>query len=166
MNKAFVKEDDSEELLHMPDMPVGVRNYITPAGYRALQRALHDLLRAAEAAGEQERGERPAEIDTRIQYLRTRLESAEVVDASVHAGIDRIYFGATVVYRDGAGDEHTVTIVGLDELDPAQGRISWLSPVAQALLGAQSGDDVDLAWPAGPETLHIQSVHYPAPGAE
>jgi len=157
MNKAFVKEDDGNEgALPLPEMPAGVRNYITPTGYRRLQQDLQHLL---DAAG------RSADIEQRIRYLRGRLETAEVVDASMHAGSDRVYFGATVRYRDdhqgAAGAERTVTIVGLDETDPACARISWLSPVAQALLGAQAGDEVVLESADGPAVLHVVAVHYP-----
>lgn len=101
------------------------------------------------------------EIDTRIHYLQTRLETAEIVDAGVHADGDQIFFGAIVEYENAAGERHQVTIVGLDELDPVQGRISWLSPLAQSLLGAHEGDAVLLESPAGDEGLQVLTVRYP-----
>lgn len=176
VNKAFTKEADSdEELTPLPEMPVGVRNYITRAGYAALQQALQELtdqqsIGAAEpviaddgndtdSSSEKLHGTR--DVDQRIHYLRTRIDSAEIVDPSVHAGNDQIFFGATVTYRDQIKQKHVVTIVGLDELDPAIGKISWLSPVAQALLNAHEGDSVQLDGPTGVETLQIVSVQYP-----
>ena len=157
MNKAFVKEDDSEELPPLPDMPEGVRNYVTPAGHQAMLETLRSLERQSPGTA------RPRDVEQRIQYLRGRLETMEIVDASVHAGSERIYFGATVTYQDPAQDEHTVTLVGFDEADAAQGRISWLSPVAQALLGAYEGDSVEVAGVDGPMELIITDVRYPQP---
>ncbi|ABR90284.1 transcription elongation factor GreB [Janthinobacterium sp. Marseille] len=175
MNKAFVKETNDDDVLPLvPEMPVGVRNYITPDGYRHLQQELQQLLDVARPAAMQMDAADTAmasaqeaslrEIEQRIHYLQTRVESAEVVDASVHADGDRIFFGASVDYENTAGETHTATIVGLDELDPAQGRISWLSPLAQSLLGAEEGDTVLLQTPAGPEELHVLTVRYPALG--
>jgi transcription elongation factor GreB len=174
MSKAFTKESDSEEPSLLPEMPIGVRNYITPAGLLSLQNALHALTEQSGAlshdgqsneAGDETTslsGEQNArDVDQRIQYLRTRIESAEVVDPGVHVGNDQIFFGATVRYRDASKQEHTVSIVGLDELDPANGKVSWLSPVAQALLNAYEGDTVELDGPGGLEKLCILAVHYP-----
>jgi transcription elongation factor GreB len=157
MNKAFVKEDDSEEVSPLPDMPTGVRNYVTPAGHQAMQQALRSLEQQSPATS------RSRDVEQRIQYLRSRLETMEIVDASVHAGSERIYFGATVTYQDAAQDEHTVTLVGMDEADPAQGRISWLSPVAQALLGAYEGDSATVPDVGQPVELTITDVRYPQP---
>lgn len=171
MNKAFVKETNDDALPLMPEMPVGVRNYITPDGYRKLQqerKELLDVMRPAalqSVSGDdnivavQENSLR--EIDQRIHYLQTRIESAEIVDASVHDDSDRIFFGATVDYADAGGEQHEVSIVGLDELDPAHGRISWLSPLAQVLLGASVDDVVTLESPAGTEELQVLAVRYP-----
>jgi transcription elongation factor GreB len=172
MNKAFVKEtNDDDAVSPIPEMPVGVRNYITPDGYHKLQTELQYLLDVARPAAMQadtgNTGMESAqevtlrEIDLRIHYLQTRLETAEIVDASVHADSEQIFFGATVDYENAAGERHQVTIVGLDELDPAQGRISWLSPLAQCLLGAHEGDAVALETPAGHEELQVLTVHYP-----
>lgn len=172
MNKAFVKEtNDDDAVSPVPEMPVGVRNYITPDGYRKLQTELQHLLDVARPAALQADAGNTSvestqevslrEIDTRIHYLQTRLETAEIVDASVHADGDQTFFGATVEYENAAGERHQVTIVGLDELDPVQGRISWLSPLAQSLLGAHEGDAVWLETPAGDEELQVLTVRYP-----
>jgi transcription elongation factor GreB len=175
MNKAFVKEGRDDILSLLPDMPVGVRNYITPAGYRRLQDELLQLTARFEAQqadpsddhkpGEpspaENREHQLREIDQRIHYLRARLDTAEIVDPSMHHGNDQIFFGATVSYESAAGERHTITIVGLDELDPTNGKISWLSPVAQTLLKAHEGDSVLLNSPAGAEKLHVLDVRYP-----
>ena len=173
MNKAFVKESDDEPLSALPEMPTGVRNYITPAGYQHMQIELQHLMESLHTATTTDGGDRDQglivdaseiqvrEIEQRIHYLQTRLEAAEVVDPSVHTYEQQIFFGATVTYRNKRDEQHVVTIVGLDELDPANGKISWLSPVAQALLNAFEGDKVMLKSPAGIEELQVLSVLYP-----
>jgi transcription elongation factor GreB len=103
------------------------------------------------------------EIDRRIRFLTKRLDIAEVVDPSVHHGSDQIFFGATVAYENQSGEEHTVTIVGIDELDPLNGKISWISPVARALTKAREGDSVVLRTPSGVDELTVLEVRYPAP---
>lgn len=105
------------------------------------------------------------EIDRRIRFLTKRLEIAEVVDPSVHYGNDQIFFGATVAYEDAAGEERTVTIFGIDEANTAQGQVSWVSPIARALLKARVGDVVRLQSPVGPQDIEVLRVDYPAPGA-
>ena len=102
------------------------------------------------------------EIDRRIRFLTKRMDLAEVVDPTVHHGSDQVFFGATVHYANAAGAEHTVTIVGIDELDPLHGKISWISPVARALTKAHVGDVVTLQTPAGLEELEVLDVTYPA----
>jgi transcription elongation factor GreB len=104
------------------------------------------------------------EIDRRIRFLTKRLDLAEVVDPSVHHGSDQVFFGATVTYVNAAGDEHTINIVGIDELDPLHGKISWVSPVARALTKAKEGDVITLRTPAGDDELEILRVTYPSPG--
>ena len=104
------------------------------------------------------------EIDRRIRFLTKRLEIAEVVDASKHQGSDQVFFGATVTYVDTLDDmERTVTIMGIDEADNAKQQISWVSPVARAIVKAREGDEVTLQTPAGIRTLEIVEVRYPAP---
>ena len=100
------------------------------------------------------------EIDRRIRFLTRRLDIAEVADPALHHGNDQIFFGATVTYRDRAGVERTVTILGIDEVDPARGRVSWISPIAKALLKAREGDAVTLRTPAGIEEIEVLEVRY------
>lgn len=182
MNKAFTKEtepDDDQPSLE--PRPSGAKNYITPTGYSRLR---HELLRlidddrpkvveavywAASNGDRSENGDyiygkkRLREIDRRIRFLTGRLEIAEVFDPSVHHGGDQVFFGCTVSYEDEAGAQTTVTILGMDEADTLAGQISWLSPVAAALLKSKLGDDVQIKTPAGQHTLHIVSVNYPPP---
>lgn len=164
MNKAFVKESgDDDAPVPMPEMPAGVRNYMTPAGHRRLAEELKKLL-AGHLAQDHDGSDGDARPrDQRIQYLQTRLETAEIVDPALHAGSERVFFGATVTYEHVDGECQTVTIVGLDELDPAHGLISWLSPVAQALLNTSVGDVVLLEGPAEEEELTVLDVRYPHP---
>lgn len=183
MSKAFVKEDsgDDDELeAGMPPIPAGAKNYITPEGY---QRIKDELLRlidverpevvrvvhwAASNGDRSENGDyiygkrRLREIDRRIRFLTKRLDLAEVVDPSVHHGSDQVFFGATVTYENQHGQQQTVTIVGIDELDPLHGKISWISPVARALTKSREGDIVTLVTPGGKEELEILEVSYPA----
>lgn len=186
MNKAFVKEstdDDDDGDLPLPDIPVGAKNYITPQGYQRLKDELLQLIDvdrpevvrivhwAASNGDRSENGDyiygkkRLREIDRRIRFLTKRLDLAEVVDPSVHYQSDQVFFGATVTYENQAGEQHAVTILGIDELDPLNGRISWISPVARALTKAREGDAVVLKTPAGVEELVILRVEYPAPAA-
>jgi transcription elongation factor GreB len=185
MNKAFVKEsdnDDDDEALELSRaIPAGSKNYITPAGHTAIKDELLQLIDvdrpevvrvvhwAASNGDRSENGDyiygkrRLREIDRRIRFLTKRLDSAFVVDPSVHYGNDQVFFGATVKYVNAAGEEHTVTIVGIDELDPLRGRISWVSPVARALTKAREGEVVTLNTPQGVDDLEIVSVDYPEP---
>lgn len=184
MNKAFVKESDGDEDDDLggglPPIPPGAKNYITPQGYQRIREELLQLIDverpevvkvvhwAASNGDRSENGDyiygkrRLREIDRRIRFLTKRLDLAEVVDPSVHHGSDQVFFGATVTYVNAAGEEHTISIVGIDELDPLQGKISWVSPVARALTKAREGDVVTLRTPAGDDELDIVSVQYPA----
>lgn len=183
MNKAFVKESDGDgddELGGLPAIPPGAKNYITPQGYQRIREELLQLIDverpevvkvvhwAASNGDRSENGDyiygkrRLREIDRRIRFLTKRMDLAEVVDPSVHHGSDQVFFGATVSYVNSAGEEHTVTIVGIDELDPLHGKISWVSPVARALTKAREGDAVTLRTPAGDDELEILSVSYPS----
>ena len=183
MNKAFVKEstDDDDDESSLPAIPAGAKNYITPQGYQRIREELFHLIDvdrpevvrivhwAASNGDRSENGDyiygkrRLREIDRRIRFLTKRMDLAEIVDPSLHHGSDQIFFGATVRYRNVAGTEHTITIVGIDELDPLHGKISWVSPVARALTKAVEGDSVTLATPGGNEELEVLSVSYPAP---
>lgn len=181
MSKAFVKEseDCDDDDLEVPQI-VGVRNYITPAGYRRLKEELLRLLNADRpevvrtvswAASNGDRSEngdyiygkkRLREIDKRIRFLTKRLDVAEVVDPAKREATDQIFFGATVLYAVAGGAENRITIVGIDEVEPARGYVSWISPVATALLKAHVGDCVTLRTPAGNETLEVLDVNYAA----
>ena len=181
MNKACVKESDSDDddEIALPAIPPGAKNYITPQGHQRIKEELLRLIDvdrpevvrivpwAASNGDRSENGDyiygkrRLREIDRRIRFLTKRLDLAEIVDPSVHHGSDQIFFGATVTYENQAGERHTVTILGIDELDPLNGKISWVSPVARALTKAHEGDSVVLKTPAGMEELLILEVDYP-----
>ena len=183
MNKAFVKESDGDEDDDggLPPIPPGAKNYITPQGYQRIREELLQLIDterpevvkivhwAASNGDRSENGDyiygkrRLREIDRRIRFLTKRLDLAEVVDPSVHQGSDQVFFGATVTYLNNAGTEHTITIVGIDELDPLKGKISWVSPVARALTKSREGDVITLTTPAGVDELEILHVTYPSP---
>ena len=180
MSKAFTKEsdgaDDDEPAL--PVLPPGGKNYITPAGYARLRGELLELIDnerpkiveivhwAASNGDRSENGDylygkkRLREIDRRIRFLTKRLEIAEVVDPSLHAGSDQIFFGAKVTY-DEDGVERTITILGIDEADSRESQVSWVSPVARALLKARVGDEVQLPTPGGVRHLEVVDVQYP-----
>ena len=185
MSKAFTKEsdgDDDDDGAGLPPLPAGTRNYITPQGYRRLREELMALLDverpkvvetvswAAKNGDRSENGDylygkkRLREIDRRIRFLTKRLDIAEVADPSAHHGSDQVFFGATVTYANTRGEERTVTIKGIDEADSLQGEVSWISPIARALLKAREGDEVPLVTPAGTERIEVLEVRYPAPG--
>jgi transcription elongation factor GreB len=188
MSKAFTKEsdnDDDEDAAALAlAIPPGSKNYITPAGYQRIKDELLQLIDvdrpevvrvvhwAASNGDRSENGDyiygkkRLREIDRRIRFLTKRMDLAEVVNPSVHHGSDQVFFGATVTYSNPSGEERTVTIVGIDELDPLKGKISWISPVARTLTKAREGDTVTLHTPNGVEELDILKVSYPAPATE
>jgi transcription elongation factor GreB len=186
MNKAFTRESDAPEdedgdEVAAPPLPEGARNYLTPAGFRRLRAELMGLLDeerpkvvevvswAAKNGDRSENGDylygkkRLREIDRRIRFLTKRLDLAEVVDPSLHHGNEQIFFGATVRYANDRGEERTVRIMGVDEAESGRGDVSWISPVARALLKARIGDEVKLLTPRGAETLEVLEVSYPAP---
>ena len=187
MNKAFTKEsdadDDDEDAASLPALPAGGKNYITPAGHDRLRAELLGLIDderpkiveivhwAASNGDRSENGDyiygkkRLREIDRRIRFLTKRMESAEVVDPAQQKNRNRVFFGATVTYVNDRDEEKTVTIVGIDEADLAQGRISWISPVARALLKAQVGDVVEVRTPAGGDSLEVIEIRYPEPAS-
>jgi len=103
------------------------------------------------------------EIDRRIRFLTKRLDIAEVADPTQHHGNDQVFFGATVTYENSAGVSRTITIKGIDEVDNLQGEVSWVSPIARALLKSREGDEVQLMTPGGLERLEVIKVVYPAP---
>ncbi|MGZ5215282.1 MAG: transcription elongation factor GreB [Caldimonas sp.] len=189
MNKAFTKESDAddgddEDDLPAPALPAGAKNYLTPAGYRRLRAELMQLLDderpkvvetvswAAKNGDRSENGDylygkkRLREIDRRIRFLTKRLDVAEVADPALHHGNEQIFFGATVTYANARGEEKTVRITGVDEADSLRGDVSWVSPIARALIKARVGDEVQLQTPGGLETLEVLAVRYPEPGGD
>ena len=183
MSKAFVKESEGEgddEELEAPALPVGTRNYITPTGHKRLKDELLHLIDverpevvrtvswAASNGDRSENGDyiygkkRLREIDRRIRFLTRRLDFAEVVDPAAREATDQVFFGATVLYATGDRRENRVRIVGIDEVDPARGQVSWISPIARAMIKAREGDTVTLRTPGGVETLEILEVRYEA----
>lgn len=184
MSKAFTKEsdgDDEDEGGGLPPLPAGTRNYITPQGYARLRAELLHLIDderpkvveivhwAASNGDRSENGDylygkkRLREIDRRIRFLTKRLEIAEVADPRLHHGNDQVFFGATVRYAQDDGDEREITIVGIDEADSLKGQVSWISPIARALLKAREGDVVKLQTPGGVQEVEVLAVRYPAP---
>jgi transcription elongation factor GreB len=188
MNKAFTREpdsadddDDGADGPSLPPIPAGSKNYLTPQGYQRLRTELLSLIDderpkvvevvswAAKNGDRSENGDylygkkRLREIDRRIRFLTKRLDIAEVADPSLHHGSDQIFFGATITYANSRGEERTITIKGIDEADNLAGDVSWISPIARALLKAREGDEVRLVTPAGVETIEVLAVRYPAP---
>jgi transcription elongation factor GreB len=178
MSKAFVRESEREEEAAPAPVAAQGRNYISPAGYARLKAELKSLVETerprvvqtvAWAASNGDRSEngdylygkkRLREIDRRVRFLIKRLESAQVVE-SAGRDTDQVFFGATVKVRS-AAETRTITIAGIDEVDPAKRRVSWISPIARALLKAREGDTVLLRSPSGAEELEILEVRYDA----
>lgn len=186
MSKAFTREtdndDDDDDGAGLPPLPAGGKNYMTPQGYARLRGELLQLIDeerpkvvevvhwAASNGDRSENGDylygkkRLREIDRRIRFLTKRLEIAEVTDPSLHHGHDQVFFGATVTYaEEDTGLERTVTILGIDEAESAKGQVSWISPIARALLKAREGDVVKLVTPGGAKDVEVVKVEYPAP---
>ena len=184
MSKAFTRETeaaDDDELEALPPLPAGARNYMTPGGFARLSGELEHLVQKERpelvavvswAAGNGDRSEngdyiygkkRLREIDRRIRFLIKRLDAAEVVDPAAPREGDaarQVFFGATVTVGDARGEERTVAIVGIDEIDTARGYISWVSPMARALLKAREGESVTLHTPGGAEEIDVVEVRY------
>lgn len=183
MSKAFTREDsggedeDPSEALS-DELPKGTKNYMTPAGADKLKTELKNLLNVARpelvqviswAASNGDRSEngdyiygkrRLREMDRRIRFLTRRLESAEIVDPKGQRS-DRVLFGAQVTLRDEEGKQKTYRIVGIDEADARKGSVSWISPLAKAVMNTRVGDVVSLKTPKGEEELEILSIQYP-----
>jgi transcription elongation factor GreB len=155
-----------------------IKNYLTPAGYARLRAEWQQLMDnerpkivetihwAAKNGDRSENGDyiygkrRLREIDRRIQFLTKRLEIAEVVDASIHRASEQIFFGAVVTYAEASGLERTVHIVGVDEADSLAGQVSWISPIAKALMKNKVGDVVRLMTPSGVQEVEVLDVRY------
>lgn len=179
MNKAFTKEADDHQEPERPEPSAsGLKNYVTPSGYADLQSELRHLISderpklveiVSWAASNGDRSEnadyiygkkRLREIDRRVRYLTKRIESAEIVDPALQKNLTKVFFGATVTYKQENIEEKTVKIVGIDEADLAKGKISWVSPVAKALLKAAVGDIVEVQTPTGCKKLKILTIIY------
>jgi transcription elongation factor GreB len=185
MSKAFTKESTQDDEDDLEDgaspLPAGSKNYITPGGHQRLRDEFQYLLNKerpavtnavswaakngdrSENADYQYGKKRLREIDKRLRFLTKRLDNAEVVDPAADRDeeiAERVFFGATVRFANAAGDESTITIVGIDELDLKRGYITWISPLARALLKARVGDSVLLRAPAGVESLEVLEVRY------
>ena len=182
MSKAFTKESDGEDEDDLPDeiagLPAGAKNYMTPQGFERMREELMTLMRkerpevvqvvswAAANGDRSENGDylygkkRLREIDRRVRYLSKRLANAEVVDPMKRPKTDQVFFGATVTCANEKGEERTVKIVGVDEVELAKGHVSWISPIARALLRAEEGDVVKLRTPQGVEDIEIVQVRY------
>lgn len=185
MSKAFTREADGDNEGEDDDvrppalkLPPGTHNYITPGGHARLKAEFDHLLRTerpqvveivAWAASNGDRSEngdyiygkrRLREIDRRIRFLTKRLEIAEIVDPLRQGSNDQVFFGARVTVADADGAENTYTIVGVDEADVANGRISWVSPLARALIKAREGDSVRFQSPLGVREIDIVEVVY------
>ncbi len=175
-------ERDDEGPDEPPALPAGVKNYMTPQGFQRLRDEFQLLMRVerpkvvevvAWAAANGDRSEngdyiygkrRLREIDRRIRFLTKRLEISQVVDPVQQKNLDQVFFGATVTYRNAHAAERTIMIVGVDEADLARGQVSWVSPIARALLKAREGDTVELRTPAGLERLEVLAIRYCAAG--
>ncbi len=184
MSKAFTKETATEAAEpHTSDpQSKGFKNYVTPNGLRLLRDELDSLRRVerpkvvdvvAWAAGNGDRSEngdyiygkkRLREIDRRLRFLMKRIESAEVVDPARQKNRDRVFFGATVTYVDADGglddEESTLRIVGIDEASVARGEVSWISPIARALMKAEEGDVVAIRTPNGAKRIEVMKIAY------
>jgi transcription elongation factor GreB len=182
MSKAFTRESDGEEEDDLPDeiagLPAGAKNYMTPEGFARMREELMTLMRkerpevvqvvswAAANGDRSENGDylygkkRLREIDRRIRFLSKRLERSEVVDPAKRPPTDQVFFGATVTWANEKGEERTIKIVGVDEVDPARGHVSWISPIARAVLRAHEGDVVRMRTPGGEEEIEIVKVAY------
>lgn len=182
MSKAFTKESESDVETDLDEeiaeLPPGVKNYITPEGLKRLRDEFR-LLRQDErpkvvqivswAAGNGDRSEngdyiygkrRLREIDRRMRFLMKRIESAEVVDPAQQKNKERIFFGATVTHLSGDGEEKTIRIVGIDEARSELNEVSWISPIAKALLKAEEGDVVEVRTPKGVERVEVVKIKY------
>ena len=179
MSDAGSDEDEAEDQ-GPPGLPAGTPFYMTPGGHAALTEELRRLWSEerpkvvevvswaaslgdrSENADYQYGKRRLREIDRRVRFLRKRLERVQVVDPAAQARRDQVFFGATVTYaRESDDAELTVTIVGIDEADTAQGRISWVSPVARTLLRARVGDLLRLRTPQGVDAIEVLEIRYP-----
>ena len=160
MSKAFTREEDDsgedELIASWPPLPAGARNYITPDGARRLRQRLQQLQEKKESADAT--GADAKKLESAIRNLKQRLDSLVIVEPPADAA--KIAVGAIVSVRHRDGEEETYRIVGVDESDPEKGAISWISPLARALVSKRAGEKVRFRIPAGEDELDILSVHY------
>ena len=177
-------EDDEDIPEGLDRLPKGVKNYITQPGFKRLQDEFHQLRRVERpkvvetvswAAGNGDRSEngdyiygkrRLYEIDRRSRFIRKRLEIAEVVDPANQQQLDKVFFGATVTYADAGDAEHTIKIVGVDEARIEFNEVSWISPIARALMKAGEGDIVKMRTPSAIEEIVVVEISYDPGGSE
>jgi transcription elongation factor GreB len=178
VSKAFTTETDSDDDSEPEIAIADVKNYMTPRGFATLREEVRQLMRVDRpkvvevvswAAGNGDRSEngdyiygkkRLREIDRRVRYLTKRLETAEIVDPKLQKNRDQVFFGATVTYVRQDDSLHTVTLVGTDEAELSKGKISWISPIAKALLKTRVGDSVEVRMPSGKETIEVTAIVY------
>jgi len=182
MSKALNREDDGADEDDLPEesggLPLAAKNYMTPAGFARMREELDGLMRkerpevvkvvswAASNGDRSENGDyiygkkRLREIDRRVRYLSKRLANAEVVDPARRGKTEQVFFGATVTYANGRGEERTIKIVGVDEVALDKGHVSWISPIAKALLRAEEGDVVKMRTPQGVDDIEVIEVRY------
>ncbi len=181
MSKAFTKETEAEDTDlddEGPALPPGAKNYITPEGLQRLRDEFRQLQQDERpkiveivtwAAGNGDRSEngdylygkkRLREIDRRMRFLMKRIEIAEVVDPRMQKDKERVFFGARVTYLNSRGEEKAVRIVGIDEARSDEGEISWISPIARALMKAEVGDVVKVRTPKGVEPVEVLDIAY------
>lgn len=182
MSKAFTKESDTDDEDDKPEvenaLPAHTKNYMTPFGYEMLRDELRQLLRVERpkiveivswAAGNGDRSEngdyiygkrRLREIDRRMRYLTKQIETASVVDPKQQQALTQVFFGATIKYLQQDNTENTVKIVGIDEANLEKNKISWISPIAQALLKARVDDSIKVKTPSGIEIIKIIHIEY------
>ena len=182
MSKAFTRESDGDDEDDLPEesggLPITAKNYMTPEGFARMRAELDTFMRKERpevvkvvswAAGNGDRSEngdyiygkkRLREIDRRVRYLSKRLANADVVDPAKRGKTDQVFFGATVTYANGRGEERTIKIVGVDEVALDKGHVSWISPIAKALLRAEEGDVVKMRTPQGVDDIEVIEVRY------
>jgi transcription elongation factor GreB len=180
MSKAFVKETETDDELpeESDGLGAGLKNYVTPEGLQKLRDELNHLARVERpkvvevvswAAGNGDRSEngdyiygkkRLREIDRRLRYLTKRVENAVLVDPKMQKNRDQVFFGATVTYAGPDAVEKILRIVGFDEANLEQGKVSWVSPIAKALMKAHVGDVVVVRTPSGPENIEVTDIKY------
>lgn len=178
-NNQICDDDDDDGAAPAPAIK-GQGNYMTTGCAARIKAQIKDLLYVQRpdmvktvswAASNGDRSEnadyhygkkRLREIDRRIRYLTQRMDAAIIIDPVQQRQVagDKVLFGCTVTVENGAGDEKVLSIVGVDEIDPARGRISWVSPIGRALLGAYVGDSVTVQVPHGEDELEVVAVEY------